>query len=40
MEIVQILRSRGSVVMSKKEYNRKRDKTKLLSEVKECGMKE
>lgn len=39
-EVVQILRSRGSVLKSKKDYNRKQEKIKLLSEVRECGMKE
>lgn len=33
MEVVKLLRSRGSVVKSKKDYNRQREKKVVLSEV-------
>jgi hypothetical protein len=38
-EVVHILRHRGGVIKSKKDYNRKEEKRKLFNEVRECGMK-
>lgn len=38
-EVVHILRHRGGAIKSKKDYNRKEEKKKLLNEVRECGMK-
>ena len=35
MEIVQILKSKGTVVESKTSYSRKREKIKLLKEVRD-----